>query len=74
EFLNSQTELLASAPPTETTPAAATETMQKETPQPSAANAGIGLDKIPPASDPELRAVENLTHALFNHNDFFTVR
>ncbi|MCA9093145.1 MAG: DUF1553 domain-containing protein, partial [Planctomycetaceae bacterium] len=73
EFLNSQTELLASTPPTETTPAAATETMQKETPMPSA-NAGIGLDKIPPASDPELRAVENLTHALFNHNDFFTVR
>ena len=27
-----------------------------------------------PASDPALRARENLVHVLFNHNDFVTIR
>jgi len=29
---------------------------------------------VPPASDPEQRARENLVHVLLNHNDFVTVR
>lgn len=29
---------------------------------------------VSPASDPQLRARENLVHVLFNHNDFATVR
>jgi hypothetical protein len=29
---------------------------------------------VPPASEPELRARENLAHVLFNHNDFVTIR
>ncbi len=29
---------------------------------------------IPPSSDPQHRARENLVHVLFNHNDFVTVR
>jgi len=30
--------------------------------------------ETPPASDPEMRARENLIHVLFNHNEFVTVR
>jgi len=29
---------------------------------------------VPPSSDPQQRARENLVHVLFNHNDFVTVR
>jgi hypothetical protein len=29
---------------------------------------------VPPATDPQQRARENLVHVLFNHNDFVTVR
>jgi hypothetical protein len=29
---------------------------------------------VPPATDPHLRARENLIHVLFNHNDFVTIR
>lgn len=29
---------------------------------------------LPPAADPRLRARENLVHALFNHQDFVTIR
>ena len=31
-------------------------------------------EKVPPASDPYVRAQENLVHVLFNHNGFVTVR
>lgn len=73
EFLNSQKELfqtsLASEVAAESVEAAApTEVNKTDT------KTGIGLEKLPPSSDPEIRAVENLIHALFNHNDFFTVR
>lgn len=30
--------------------------------------------QLPPADDPYLRARENLVHAIYNHNDFVTVR
>jgi mono/diheme cytochrome c family protein len=30
--------------------------------------------EVPPSSNPEIRARENLVHVLFNHNDFVTVR
>lgn len=33
-----------------------------------------GTGKIAPSSDPGLRARENLVHALFNHNEFVTIR
>jgi hypothetical protein len=35
---------------------------------------GGPTSRVPPAADPRLRARENLVHALFNHNDFITVR
>jgi hypothetical protein len=31
-------------------------------------------ETIAPSTDPALRAAENLVHALFNHNDFVTIR
>ena len=33
-----------------------------------------GTSKIPPSGDPVQRARENLVHALFNHNEFITIR
>ena len=30
--------------------------------------------RVPPASEPHLRARENLVHVLINHNDFLTIR
>jgi hypothetical protein len=30
--------------------------------------------EVTPESDPHLRARESLVHALFNHNDFVTIR
>ncbi|MGB0578976.1 MAG: DUF1549 domain-containing protein [Limisphaerales bacterium] len=33
-----------------------------------------GSGKVAPSSDPNLRARENLVHALFNHNEFVTIR
>ncbi|HWC00964.1 MAG TPA: DUF1553 domain-containing protein, partial [Bryobacteraceae bacterium] len=35
---------------------------------------GENLTRVAPASDPKLRARENLVHALLNHNEFVTVR
>lgn len=29
---------------------------------------------VPPSSEPEMRARENLIHVLFNHNEFVTIR
>jgi len=31
-------------------------------------------EKVPPASDPHLRARESFVHVMFNHNDFVTIR
>ncbi len=35
---------------------------------------GITVAKVPPSSDNELRAKENLIHVLYCHNDFVTIR
>jgi len=35
---------------------------------------GGAAGPVPPSSDPQLRARENLVHVLFNHNEFVTVR
>lgn len=35
---------------------------------------GAAKTTVPPATDANLRARENLVHVLFNHNDFVTVR
>jgi hypothetical protein len=35
---------------------------------------GGAAGPVPPSSDPQLRARENLIHVLFNHNEFVTVR
>jgi hypothetical protein len=32
------------------------------------------VGEVPPATDPLLRAREDFIHALFNHNDFVTIR
>ena len=31
-------------------------------------------EKVPPSSDPQLRARESFVHVMFNHNDFVTIR
>lgn len=74
EFLQSQKDLLAKSPLPSPAPA---ESESKPVPVPGVGEKGhpsLKMEEVPPASDPELRAVENLIHALFNHNDFFTVR
>ncbi|MGN6544315.1 MAG: hypothetical protein ACTHK7_04650, partial [Aureliella sp.] len=42
--------------------------------KPSEATAPADASIQAPATDPEQRARENLTMALFNHNDFITIR
>jgi hypothetical protein len=49
----------------------------KARPSPPRTKGGPGGVNTPPdgpAGDPSLRALENLVHALFNHNDFVTIR
>ncbi|MEX0611366.1 MAG: DUF1549 domain-containing protein [Pirellulales bacterium] len=36
--------------------------------------AGGAKTTVPPSTDPQQRARENLTHMLYNHNDFVTIR
>ena len=31
-------------------------------------------EKVPPSSDPHLRARESFVHVMFNHNEFVTIR
>jgi hypothetical protein len=35
---------------------------------------GGTASEVPPATEPAVRAKENLVHVLFSHNDFVTVR
>jgi len=44
--------------------------------EPAKLTAIVGGPKatVPPATDPQQRARENLTLVLYNHNDFITVR
>jgi hypothetical protein len=38
------------------------------------ASVGVPVSPVAPATDPALRARENLIHVLMNHNDFVTIR
>ncbi len=65
--------------PTEKELAASLRFLQKnasllQTPEKLSAFPDDGSGKLPPSSDPALRARENLIHVLFSHNDFVTIR
>jgi hypothetical protein len=42
--------------------------------QPAELSAGAKDNKVPAATDPNQRALENLIQALFSHHDFITIR
>jgi hypothetical protein len=52
----------------------ASQTNLFDTPEKLTAVAGGPKPRVAPSDDPAQRARENLTHVLFNHNDFITIR
>ena len=80
DFVASAFEQILSRSPTAAEAAACTAFLHKQielfqqSPPPPTASPGTVVATVAPAADPATRAAENLVHALFNHNDFVTIR